>query len=115
MNLGKEASTMLGLPFSQVEAIALSLASLTAAVITIIADSLPFPGVVILSIVRHFVGNYLKKNRRLAFWGGVCLILACDTLARLTTRSYELSVSIILGVLGSAIPIWALWRGDVYD
>ena len=115
MNLGEEASTMLGLPFSQMEAIALFLVSLTTAVTMITVGSLPFLGVIIPNIVRHFVGNHLKKSRRLVFWSGVCLVLACDILARLIIRPYELSVSVILGVLGSAIFIWMLWRGDVYD
>ncbi|EFM27765.1 hypothetical protein HMPREF9319_0735 [Streptococcus equinus ATCC 700338] len=43
------------------------------------------------------------------------MVLACDILARLIICPYELSVSVILGVLGSAIFIWMLWRGDVYD
>lgn len=115
MNLGEEASTMLGLPFSQMEAIALFLVSLTTAVTMITVGSLPFLGVIIPNIVRHFVGNHLKKSRRFVFWSGVCLVLACDILARLIIRPYELSVSVILGVLGSAIFIWMLWRGDVYD
>lgn len=89
--------------------------SLTTAVTMITVGSLPFLGVIIPNIVRHFVGNHLEKSRRLVFWSGVCLVLACDILARLIIRPYELSVSVILGVLGSAIFIWMLWRGDVYD
>ena len=37
--------------------------------------------------------------------------LACDILSRVLIRPYELSVSLILGIIGSLIFILLLWRG----
>ena len=43
---------------------------------------------------------------------GANLVLACDILSRVLIRPYELSVSLLLGIIGSLVFILLLWRGD---
>ena len=46
---------------------------------------------------------------------GANLVLACDILSRVLIRPYELSVSLLLGIIGSLVFILLLWRGGRKD
>lgn len=115
MSLGEETSRSLGLPFYQMEGFALFLVALTTAVTMITVGSLPFLGVIVPNLARQFKGDHLKHSRSLVFWMGCCLVLACDILARLVVRPYEVSVSVVLGVIGSVVFVSLLWKERVHD
>ncbi|MBM7642489.1 ABC transporter permease [Streptococcus loxodontisalivarius] len=112
MSLGEDASRSLGLSFEKMESLALFLVSLTTAVTMITVGSLPFLGVIVPNVVRRFSGDHLKKSAGLVFLTGICLVLLCDIFARLIIRPYEVSVSVVLGVIGSALFIFILWWGE---
>lgn len=114
MSLGEETSRSLGLPFQHMEKLALFLVSLTTAVTMITVGSLPFLGVIIPNIARRFRGDHLRNSRGLVFGLGVCLVLICDILARLVVAPYEVSVSVVLGTVGSIIFINLLWKEARY-
>lgn len=115
MSLGEETSKSLGLPFHQMEKLALFLVSLTTAATMITVGSLPFLGVIVPNIARRLGGDHLRNSRSLVFWIGVCLVLVCDIVARRVVRPYEVSVSVVLGVIGSLLFIQLLWKGRAYD
>lgn len=115
MSLGEETSKTLGLSFYKMEGIALFLVSLTTAVTMITVGSLPFLGVIVPNVVRRFAGDHLKKSASLVFLTGVSLVLFCDIFARLVIRPYEVSVSVVLGVIGSALFIFMLWKGAAHE
>ncbi|MFC5630278.1 MULTISPECIES: ABC transporter permease [Streptococcus] len=112
MSLGEDTSRVLGLPFEHMEGLALLLISLTTATTMITVGSLPFVGIIIPNLVRLHISEHLKNSQAVVVLAGSCLVLACDIFARLVIRPYEVSVSLILGVLGSLIFILLLWRGE---
>lgn len=112
MSLGEDTSRVLGLPFERMEGFALVLISLTTATTMITVGSLPFIGIIIPNLVRLHISEHLKKSQAVVVLSGACLVLACDIFARLIIRPYEVSVSLILGMLGSLIFILLLWRGE---
>lgn len=111
MALGEDTSRHLGLPYQTMETLALALVALSSAVTMITVGALPFLGVIVPNIVRHYAGDYFKKIRGLVALVGMLLVLACDILARLVIWPYEVSVSLILGVLGTAVFLLLIWKG----
>ena len=112
MALGEDASRNLGLPYGAMETLALALVSLTSAVTMITVGALPFLGVIVPNVVRQFAGDYFKKTRSLVVLVGMLLVLACDILARLVIWPYEVSVSLILGVVGTVVFLAIIWKGE---
>lgn len=111
MSLGLDTSRMLGLSYERLEGLALLLIALTTAVTMMTVGSLPFVGLVVPNLVRMKQGDHIRKNMWLVFLVGTCLVMASDVFARLVIRPYELSVSVVLGIIGAAIFIVMLWRG----
>ena len=115
MNLGEDASHNLGISFYQMEEMTLFLIALTTSVTMITVGSLPFIGVIVPNIIRKFYGDHITRIKGLTSLTGACLILACDIVARLVIRPYEVSVSLILGILGSLAFVYLLWRGAAHE
>ena len=113
MNLGKETSESLGISYSLLEKLALFLVALTTSVTMITVGGLPFLGVIVL--VRKRYGDNLSQTKLIVALVGTNLVLACDILSRILIRPYELSVSLLLGIIGSLVFILLLWRGGRKD
>ncbi|WP_303974811.1 iron ABC transporter permease [Streptococcus merionis] len=114
LSLGRDTSQTLGLDYQAIEKLALVLISLTTSVTVITVGSLPFIGVIVPNVVRLYSGDHLSRNIGKIATVGAVLVLACDMIARLVIRPYEVSVSLILGILGSASFIYLLWKGRVH-
>lgn len=112
MSLGEETGRVLGLSFERMEALALFVISLTTAATMITVGNLPFIGMIIPNLVRLYVSEHLRKSQMLVVLSGACLVLMCDIFARLVIRPYEVSVSLVLGIIGSLIFMILLWRGE---
>ena len=115
MNLGKEASESLGISYSLLEKLALFLVALTTSVTMITVGGLPFLGVIVPNLVRKRYGDNLSQTKLMVALVGANLVLACDILSRVLIRPYELSVSLLLGIIGSLVFILLLWRGGRKD
>lgn len=110
MSLGEETSTILGIPYPKLEWLALLLIALTTSVTMITVGSLPFLGVVVPNLVRRYYGDHLKETLGLVALFGMIFVLVCDILARIVIAPYEISVSLLLGIMGSVLFIRLLWR-----
>ena len=115
MNLGKETSESLGISYSLLEKLALFLVALTTSVTMITVGGLPFLGVIVPNLVRKHYGDNLSQTKLMVVLVGANLVLACDILSRVLIRPYELSVSLLLGIIGSIVFILLLWRGGRKD
>ncbi|HEU8144021.1 TPA: ABC transporter permease [Streptococcus pneumoniae] len=115
MNLGKETSESLGISYSLLEKLALFLVALTTSVTMITVGGLPFLGVIVPNLVRKCYGDNLSQTKLMVALVGANLVLACDILSRVLIRPYELSVSLLLGIIGSLVFILLLWRGGRKD
>ena len=115
MNLGKETSESLGISYSLLEKLALFLVALTTSVTMITVGGLPFLGVIVPNLVRKHYGDNLSQTKLMVALVGANLVLACDILSRVLIRPYELSVSLLLGIIGSLVFILLLWRGGRKD
>ncbi len=94
------------------EKLALFLVALTTSVTMITVGGLPFLRVIVPNLVRKCYGDNLSQTKLMVALVGANLVLACDILSRVLIRPYELSVSLLLGIIGSLVFILLLWRGD---
>ena len=100
----------LGISYKTLEWLTLLLVSLTTSVTMITVGSLPFIGIIIPNLVRYLSGDDLKKTIPQTALLGAVLVLACDIVARLVIRPYEVSVSLILGIVGAGLLISQILR-----
>lgn len=110
ISMGEDISRNLGVPIKRMESLTLVLIALTTSVTMITVGSLPFIGVIVPNIVRMRFGTQMKDLVPLTMFVGACLVLSCDILARIVIAPYEISVSIILSILGAALFIFQVIR-----
>ena len=110
VSMGEDISRNLGVPVKRMESLTLVLIALTTSVTMITVGSLPFIGVIVPNIVRMRFGSQMKVLVPLTMLVGACLVLSCDIIARMVIAPYEISVSIILSILGAALFIFQVIR-----
>lgn len=74
---------------------------------------IPFVGLVVPNIVARVMGDNLRASIPVVAAGGAGLLLACDLVGRIVRHPYEIPVGTILGVVGSVIFLWLLYRPAV--
>ena len=110
VSMGEDISRNLGIPVKRMESLTLVLIALTTSVTMITVGSLPFIGVIVPNIVRMRYGSQMKVLVPLTMLVGACLVLTCDIIARIVISPYEISVSIILSIIGAALFIFQVIR-----
>lgn len=103
VGLGEDLASSLGVNYQKMRLIGLLLVALSSVLILILVGNIPFLGVVIPNLVAYFYGDHLQKNLGKTALLGSLFLLACDILARLIIFPYELSVSVVVGVIGSGL------------
>ena len=111
LSLGREAALGLGLSPEAVMRLGLVVVSVTMALVIVTVGMIPFVGLVVPNIVSRLLGDNLRATLPVTALAGAALVLACDLLARLIRYPYEVPVGTVLGVLGSALFLWLLYRG----
>ncbi|WP_126429028.1 ABC transporter permease [Brevibacillus marinus] len=112
--MGEEFSINLGLNYKQVVNIGLAIVALVTAVVVLTVGILPFLGLIIPNIVSIYNGDNLKKNLSHTALLGAVFLLFCDILGRLIIFPYEISIGLMVGVIGSGIFLYLLMRRRAY-
>ncbi|MFC5711236.1 ABC transporter permease [Thalassorhabdus alkalitolerans] len=108
--MGEDFAKNLGLNYRQVVNIGLMLVALVTASVVLTVGVIPFLGLIIPNIVSIYQGDNIKKNLSHTAVLGAVFVLACDIIGRLIIYPYEVSISLTVGILGSAIFIYLLMR-----
>ncbi|WP_197485223.1 MULTISPECIES: ABC transporter permease [unclassified Vibrio] len=108
LTLGKEMSTNLGLNYQAYYYLALAFIAAIVGLTVVTVGAIPFLGLVVPNIIRLKMGDNLRNSLPLLALSGAGLVLLCDIIGRLVIYPYEISVSVIMGVLGSVIFIQLL-------
>lgn len=112
VGMGEEFSINLGLNYDQILNIGICIVAMITSLVLITVGRIPFLGLIIPNIVTIFMGDNMKKNIiPTALFGAIFLLLS-DILGRLIIYPYEVSISLIVGVIGSLIFLLLLKRGD---
>ncbi|WP_100400154.1 ABC transporter permease [Bacillus sp. FJAT-44742] len=108
--MGEDFAKNLGLNYRQVVNIGLMLVSLVTASVVLTVGVIPFLGLIIPNIVSIYQGDNIRKNLSHTAVLGAVFVLACDIIGRLIIYPYEVSISLTVGIFGSAIFIYLLMR-----
>lgn len=112
--MGEDFSRNLGIPYKQVVNIGLILVATITVTVVLTVGMIPFLGLIIPNIVSIFKGDHLQKTLPYTALLGAAFLLIADILGRLIIYPYEISISLMVGVIGSGIFLLLLFRGRTY-
>ncbi|MCM3659173.1 iron chelate uptake ABC transporter family permease subunit [Agromyces mediolanus] len=108
--LGRDVATTVGVRYEAVVLLGTSLVAVATGVTVVVVGFLPFLGLVVPNIVSLVRGDDLRSNLPWVCVGGVVLVTACDLVGRTVRMPFEVPVSMVLGIVGSAVFIALLLR-----
>lgn len=109
--MGEEFAANLGLNYKRVVNLGLALVSLISSLVILTVGMLPFLGLIIPNLVTLFQGDNVRRNLPLTALVGAVFLLACDILGRLIIYPYEIPIGLTVGVIGSSMFLYLLWKG----
>ncbi|GEN84860.1 putative ABC transporter permease protein YclN [Sporosarcina luteola] len=112
--MGEDFSKNLGLAYKRIVNIGLILVALVTTTVILTVGMIPFLGLIIPNIVSIFHGDHLKKTLPHTALLGAIFLLVCDILGRVLIYPYEISISLMVGVIGSGIFLYLLFRRKAY-
>lgn len=113
--MGEEFAVNLGLNYRRVVNIGLVIVSLVVAVVVLTVGMLPFLGLIIPNIVAIYQGDNLKKSLSSTALLGAVFVLACDIVGRIIIYPFEISIGLMIGVIGSGMFLYLLMRRKAYE
>ncbi|WP_373692856.1 ABC transporter permease [Agromyces silvae] len=108
--LGRDVATSVGLRYEVVLFGGTALVAVATGVTTVVVGFLPFIGLVVPNIVSMIRGDDLRSNLPWVCLGGVLLVTVCDLIGRVVRWPFEVPVSMVLGIVGSAVFVTLLVR-----
>lgn len=112
--MGEDFSKNLGIAYKRIVNIGLILVALITTTVVLTVGVIPFLGLIIPNIVSIFKGDHLQKTLPHTALLGAVFLLACDILGRVLIYPYEISISLMVGVIGSGVFLYLLFRGKAY-
>lgn len=113
--MGEEFAVNLGLHYRRVVNIGLVIVALITTLVVLTVGMIPFLGLIIPNIVAIYNGDNLKKNLSHTALLGAVFLLFSDILGRVIIYPYEISIGVMVGVIGSGIFIYLLMRRKAYE
>lgn len=110
--LGKEVAINAGVSYQIVQFGGILIVALASSIVILTVGSLPFLGVVVPNLIAIARGDHLRKTLfETAVFGSIFLLI-CDIISRIVIAPYEVSVSLVVGIIGSVLFIYLLLRGE---
>lgn len=101
--MGRDFTTNLGLSHAQVMRFGMVIVSVVAAVCLVSVGTIPFLGLVVPNIVSLMIGDNMRSATPWVAMLGALFVLVCDIIGRVLRFPYEIPISVVVGVVGSAI------------
>lgn len=108
MGLGRSFAVNLGLNYTAMFRLGLLIVSCVTAVIVLTIGMIPFVGLIVPNIVSILFGDNLRRTLPLNALAGALFILVCDILGRTVIAPYEISVSVMVGIIGGAVFLYLI-------
>ncbi|AHK48000.1 iron ABC transporter permease [Bacillus velezensis TrigoCor1448] len=113
--MGESFSVNLGLKYKRVVNLGLIIVSLIASLVILTVGMLPFLGLIIPNMVSIYKGDNLRSSLPHTALLGAVFVLFCDILGRVIIFPYEISIGLMVGVIGSGIFLYMLLRRKAYE
>lgn len=108
--MGEDFAKNLGLKYKQIMNIGLIIVAMITASVILTVGMIPFLGLIVPNIVSIYKGDNLKETLPYTALLGAIIILACDIIGRILIAPAEIPISVTIGILGSTIFIWLLFK-----
>jgi iron complex transport system permease protein len=108
--MGEDFTTNLGLDYNRVLTLGLVIVSLVSAVVLVSVGAIPFLGLIVPNVVSLLIGDNMRRTVPWVAVTGAAFVLACDILGRVVRAPYEIPISVVVGVVGSAVFLCLLLR-----
>lgn len=108
--MGRDFTTNLGLDYQRVMVLGLVIVSGVSAAVLVTAGSIPFLGLIVPNVVSLMVGDNMRRTVPWVAVMGAAFLLACDIVGRVVRYPYEIPISVVVGVIGSAVFLLLLLR-----
>ncbi len=112
--MGEDFATNLGLDYKKIVNLGLVIVSIVTVCVVITAGEIPYIGLIVPNIVSLYKGDNVHENIWDTALFGAIFVLVCDIAARVIIYPYELSVGLTVGVIGSAIFLYLIFRRKSY-
>ena len=114
VGIGKNFSDNLGLNRDKITFIGLIIVSVITASIVVTIGTIPYVGLIIPNIVSIYKGDNMKKSLPDTAILGALFVLICDIAGRIVMYPYEVSISVIMSIVGSLIFLILIFRRYKY-
>ena len=101
MAAGQEMATNLGISYQKMRLVGIGIIALSSSIVLVSVGNIPFLGIIVPNLVSLKFGDQMKNNLPLTAYFGASFLLICDMIGRIIIAPYEISVSLVIGVLGS--------------
>lgn len=108
--LGEDFSKNLGLKYQQVINIGLAIVAMITASVILTVGMIPFLGLIVPNIISIYKGDNIRSTLPYTALLGAIIVLVCDILGRIVIYPYEIPISVTIGILGSLLFIWLLFK-----
>jgi len=109
--MGEDFAKNLGLNYQLIVNIGLAIVALISSAVLVTIGSIPFVGLIVPNIVSMIRGDNLKNSLGTTALLGAVFLLFCDILGRVLIYPYEISISLTVGVLGSIVFLYLIFKG----
>lgn len=109
--MGEDFAKNLGLNYQLIVNIGLAIVALISSAVLVTIGSIPFVGLIVPNIVSMIRGDNLKNSLSTTALLGAVFLLFCDILGRILIYPYEISISLMVGVLGSIVFLYLIFKG----
>lgn len=110
VGFGESFAHSLGLNYQAVKRLGLTLVAISTATVVLTVGEISFIGLIIPNLVTMWRGDNIRANLPYVAIIGALFVLACDIVGRLIIYPYEVSVSLVIGVIGSILFLTFLVR-----
>lgn len=108
--LGEDIATNVGLDYNRIILMGTGLIAVATGIVTVVVGNLPFLGLIVPNIVSMIRGDDLRSNLPWVCLLGIAIVTVCDIIGRTIIMPFEVPVSLILGIVGSAVFVLLLLR-----
>ncbi|HPZ62053.1 MAG TPA: iron chelate uptake ABC transporter family permease subunit [Halanaerobiales bacterium] len=108
--MGEDFAFNLGLNYKTIVNMGISIVALISSLVVITVGRIPFLGLIIPNLISIYYGDNLRKNIIPTALAGAVFLLFSDILSRIIIYPYEIPISLTVGILGSIIFLYLLFR-----
>ncbi len=110
--MGEDFAHNIGMNYKRVMLLGILIVATLSASVIVTIGSIPFVGLIVPNVIAYRFGDGHQDMLLDTALLGANLLLVCDLIARLVIYPYEVPVSLVLGIIGSAYFLFILLRGN---